>query len=172
LAWQWSAPGHTWGRCLPPRRRPPSLLSAQVPRLAACPGHRMRRLSSHSGDAARRAGEDGAAQLSDFGLAAAAAELAAELADARSALAGGKPSGGFHKRRAVRARRPAARARGPGPPAGDPAGGRPRACEARRGWRAAPPAWTIAESEVKQAVGETRTASGGHTGVQGAQLRT
>ena len=48
------------------------------------------------------AGEDGAARLGDFGLAEAAGELAAELADARSVLSGGKPSGGFYKRHVVR----------------------------------------------------------------------
>ena len=48
------------------------------------------------------AGEDGAARLGDFGLAEAAEELAAELADARSVLFGGKPSGGFYKRHVVR----------------------------------------------------------------------
>ncbi|KAK9833258.1 hypothetical protein WJX81_000555 [Elliptochloris bilobata] len=46
-------------------------------------------------------GEDGVPRLGDFGLAEAAEELAVELADARSVLAGGKPSGGFYKRHVV-----------------------------------------------------------------------
>jgi len=96
-------------------------------------------LLGHCRDAAWRAGEDGAAQLGDFGLAAAAAELQAELADARSVLAGGKPSGGFHKRHAVRPRCPTARARAPASPAWDRTGERLRAPNARRGWRAALP---------------------------------
>lgn len=57
---------------------------------------------SMSGVYRRIAGEDGVARLGDFGLAEVAAELEAELADARSVLAGGKPSGGFHKRHMVR----------------------------------------------------------------------
>ena len=50
----------------------------------------------------KSSGADGAARLGDFGLAEAAAELAAELTDARSVLSGGKPSGGFYKRHVVR----------------------------------------------------------------------